>query len=448
MPVSLAPARRACLCFLVALATLGCVVRPALAEPRQDGESQDNKDGESHDGESQDGEEGFQPLFSGKDLAGWVKEGEAGFEVKDGMLVCNGSGNWPTWLRTEEVFENFVLRLEYKTLYGAESGVFFHAPIHGRISHVGFEVQIGGPGGLRRHSTGAIFDAVAPLASAARHYRDEEFDQLEIAMDWPMLKVRLNGQVIQDLNVEEHESLRYRPRLGYIGLQDRGKPVLFRNVRIKRLPDRVRHQWQPLFNGRDLQGWTISDKCTTTWSVDQGELLGETGHGYLISDAEFRNCEFQTYVRSSPLANGGIFFRWKTGAGRGFEIQIEDIPDSNDPTGSIYGRVRAERMPFQPGEWVLMQVFLNENHCAVRVNGVTVAESHEMGGARSGNISLQMHSGDGWIRWKDMRVRPLEPATGGPNAPARPASPPASTTPRTSGSATSSAACITPTWQG
>jgi hypothetical protein len=64
-------------------------------------------------------------------------------------------------------------------------------------------------------------------------------------------------------------------------------------------------------------------------------------------------------------------------------------------------------MPFQPGQWVLMQVFLKENHCAVRVNGITVAESDKMGGARAGNISLQMHTGKGWIRWKDMQVRPL-----------------------------------------
>ncbi|MCA9246336.1 MAG: DUF1080 domain-containing protein [Planctomycetales bacterium] len=353
------------------------------------------------------GDDGFEPLFNGKDFSGWVKEGQAGFVVRDGMLICDGSGNWPTWLRTSETFENFVLRLEYKTRFGAESGVFFHAPLHGRISHVGFEVQIGGPGGLRRHSTGAIFDAVAPLKNASRDYRDEEFDELEITMNWPQLKVKINGQVVQDLNVEEHESLRYRPRLGYIGFQDRGKPVLFRNIRIKRLPDQVRDEWQPLLNGNDLQGWKISEQCSATWSIENGELLGKDGHGYLISDSEYRNCEFQTYVRSSPLANGGVFFRWVTGKGRGFEIQIEDIPDSNDPTGSIYGRVRAERLPFQPGEWVLMQVFLQEKHCVVRINGETVAESHEMGGARIGNISLQMHTGHGWVRWKDMRVRVL-----------------------------------------
>lgn len=350
-------------------------------------------------------EEGFEPLFNGKDLTGWNKEGPAGFSVKDKMLVCNGSGNWPTWLRTTEMFENFVLRLEYKTRFGAESGIFFHAPLYGRISRVGYELQIGGPGGIKRHSTGAIFDAVAPLNAAARHYADEEFDELEITMNWPILKVRLNGQLVQDLDVREHDSLRFRPRLGYIGLQDRGKPVMFRNIRIKRLPDKIRDQWRPLLGDHNLKGWAISKNSTAKWSVENGELVGKDGHGYLISDGLYRNCELKTYIKSSPLANGGIFFRWMSEKNRGFEIQIEDIPDSNDPTGSIYGRVRAERMPFRPGEWVLMQVFLNENHCTVRVNGVTVAQSDKMGGAREGKISLQMHSGKGWVRWKDFQVR-------------------------------------------
>lgn len=354
-----------------------------------------------------DDEEGFQPLFNGEDLSGWVKEGNAGFRARNGLLECDGSGKWPTWLRTAEVFENFILRLQYKTMWYAESGVLFHAPLHGRISHVGFDVRLGRPGGVERHSVGSIFDAVAPLSSAKEPDGDEGFNDLEIVMDWPRLKVRLNGQVVQDLDVEEHESLRYRPRLGFIGLQDLGRPVHFRNIRIKRLPDKVRGRWQPLFNGENLQGWTVSEKCTATWTVEDGELVGANGHGYLVSGVEFRNCEFQTYLRSSPHTNGGIFFRWKSGGDRGFEIQIEDIPDGTDPTGSIYGQVRAERMPFQPGEWTLMQVFLEGNHCVVRVNGVTVAESRRMGSGPAGTISLQMHSDKGWIRWKDPRLRVL-----------------------------------------
>ncbi|NQT39040.1 MAG: DUF1080 domain-containing protein [Planctomycetes bacterium] len=353
-------------------------------------------------------EEGFEPLCNGKDLSGWVKEGKAGFEVRDGMIVCNGSGNWPTWLRSEEVFENFILRLEYKTFYGAETGVFFHAPLHGRVSEVGYELQIGGFGQLGRYSTGAISGAAAPLVMAARHYADKEYDELEIAMNWPRLKVKLNGQLVQDLDCSEHELLCRKPRLGYLGFQDCGKPVHFRNVRVKRLPDQVRDQWKPMLDGKSLDGWTVSEKCSATWKIDdEGALVSENGHGYLISDEPFRNCEFQTYIQTSHLANGGIFFGWQTGKGRGFEVQIEDVPDSNDPTGSIYGRVRAKVLPHQQGDWVLMQVLLNEEHCAVRVDGVIVAESHEMGGRRLGNISLQMHRGDSFIRWKEMRVRHL-----------------------------------------
>ncbi len=350
------------------------------------------------------------------------------------MIVCDGSGNWPTWLRSEEVFENFILRLEYKTFWGGESGVFFHAPLHGRVSEVGFEVQIGGRYKNTPYATGAIFAAVAPLKPVQQTAMDEGYNTLEIVMNWPKLKVTLNGVVVQDLNCEEHELLRFKPRLGYIGFQDRGKPVHFRNVRIKRLPDQVRDQWKPMLKGNSLtrtsrnhtarsstsrhseedlignglKGWTVSKGCTAKWTIDdRGVLVSENGHGYLVSDQQYRNCEFQTYFQTTNNANGGIFFGWLEGKGRGFEIQIEDIPDSNDPSGSIYGRVRAKRMSYAPGDWVLMQVRLNEKHCAVRLNGVVVAESHEMGGRRLGNISLQMHRGDALIRWKDMKVRRL-----------------------------------------
>ena len=354
-------------------------------------------------------DDGFTPLFNGKDLTGWVKVGPAGFEVKDGILKCTGQGNYPTWLRTEEVFENFELRVEYRPLYGAEGGVFFSAPLCGRIPHVGFDVRLGdNTGRLGDYSPGAIFEAVPPLVEAARKWDDPDWNRFEITMNWPKLHVVLNGKVVQDLNLEQNESLRYRPRFGYIGLQDRGKPILFRKVDIRRLPGKTRDQWQAFFNGKDLTGFTITKDCTARWSVDHGEILAENGHGYLVTNQEYRNCEFQTYVKTSPLANSGVFFRWKEMKNRGFEIQIEDIPDSQDPTGSIYGRVRAKCLPTTVGEWYLMQVFLKDKHCVVRVNGETVAESDTMSPNRAGGIALQMHSSNGWVRFKDPMVRSLD----------------------------------------
>ncbi len=350
----------------------------------------------------------FVPLCNGKDLDGWVAMEGADFTVRDGMIVGTGRSDWPSWLRSEEVFENFVLKLEYKTYYGAESGVYFSAPTDGRVAKIGFEFQINGHGRLTPYSTGAIFAAVAPLAHAPPREDQDEYHELEISMNWPKLEIRLDGTLVQDVDCEQHPELQYKPRLGHIGFASRGKRVDFRNVRIKRLPDQIRNEWRPMFKGPDLEGWIISEGNSASWSIDdEGVLSSSDGHGYLISDEKFYNCEWQAFIKTTHLANGGIFFDWITDGGRGFEIQIEDVLDSNDPTGSIYGRVRASHLPSKQGDWSLLHVILRDNQCVVRIDGETVAESEQMNQRRWGNVSLQMHRNKATVFWKDMKIRRL-----------------------------------------
>jgi hypothetical protein len=350
----------------------------------------------------------FTPLCNGRDLAGWTPMHGADFAVRDGMIVCTGRSDWPSWLRSDEVFENFVLRMEYKTYYGGESGVYFGAPIAGRVAKVGFEVQLGGHGRLTPYSTGAIFAAAAPTAMPQPLAEGDGYHELEISMDWPRLVVKIDGTIVQDVNCDEHPELRYKQRLGYIGFSSRGKRVDFRNVRIKRLPDRIQKEWKPMFTGNNLAGWTISDKCTAEWTIDhEGILQSSDGHGYLISGDEYDNCEWQCFYKTTELANGGIFFDWIDERSRGFEIQIEDILDSNDPTGSIYGRVRATHLPHKQGEWSHLHVILRDNVCVVRIDGETVAESNTMNNRRRGRISLQMHRNNASVFWKEMQVRRL-----------------------------------------
>src|SRR5688572_20154719 len=62
-------------------------------------------------------DDGFKPLFNGNDLAGWVNVNCAPktWFVKDNMIITTGK---PTgYLRTERMYENFVLEFEW-----------FHAP--------------------------------------------------------------------------------------------------------------------------------------------------------------------------------------------------------------------------------------------------------------------------------------------------------------------------------
>ncbi len=365
-------------------------------------------------------EEGFEPLFVDDALTGWVREGAAGFSRHGNVIACDGSGEYPNWLRSKADYENFVLRFDFRLgLYG-EGGIFLHAPRYGRNSNVGFEVQLSDDTRNREPATissGAIFGAVPPREQASRPLK--QWNSVEVTFDWPRLRVVLNDRLVQDLDVSQDHELRDRLRSGYLGLQDRGKPYELRNLRIKRLPDKER--WQALFDGSTFAGWSILQPEGAKWTIEQGEIVARNGNGYLVTDDQWENFDFQVYVKASPQTNGGIFFRWKTlvPKDRGFEIQIEDIADSNNPTGSIYDLVRARTLPVTPGQWYLLQIHVAESTCRVRVNGENVAATERLNLVRAGHISLQMHSSSGTIHFFDPRIKATEGEQTGANSAAR-----------------------------
>jgi hypothetical protein len=359
-------------------------------------------------------EEGFVPLFNGKDLSGWVAEGPCKFIPKGDEIYCPGVGNYPTWLRSEQEFENFIIRFEFRMWLYGEGGLFLHAPLHGRNNRVGFEIQLSDEIRNRKPSvisTGAIFDVVAPRSQAARPLG--EWNQVEVSFDWPRLKVLLNGTLVQDLDVEQNPELGDRLRSGYLGWQDRGKAYAIRKARIKTLPKT--DTMHSIFDGKSLAGWKILDGGgSARFNVEQGAIVARDGNGYLLTDKEYQDYDLFTYVKTDPQANGGIFLRWKSlvPKDRGYEIQIEDIADSNNPTGSIYDWSKASGLvPVQPGEWYPMQIHVRGPECRVRVNGLTVATADDLEIIRKGPIALQMHSARKTIWFKDVRVRVLDPAS-------------------------------------
>ncbi|MBI1387128.1 MAG: DUF1080 domain-containing protein [bacterium] len=353
-------------------------------------------------------EEGFTALFNGKNLSGWNIEngGPKTFVVQNGVIYCSGRSHYPAWLRSDREYENFDLRFEFRLDGWCNSGVFFHAPRYGRCSKVGFEYQIDQMSheGLRKKSAGAVFDVVAPSAMALGP--DKSWNTGRILMDWPNLKYWMNGQIVQDINVEDYPELKYRFRHGYIGLQDMGYQVWFRNIRVKELPGK--EEWRSLFNGKNFKGW-YQEGSGAHWSIVDGNLHATGGTSYLVTEDEFEDFELQTYIRTSRTANGGIFIRWKTlsNGDRGNEIQIENVPDSNYPTGSLYNIVRAPMFHYEDEAWFPMQIILKGSHVVVRVNGETVVDSDEVPTVRAGHISLQMHSNEPWIEFKDLQIKPL-----------------------------------------
>lgn len=179
--------------------------------------------------------DGWTALFDGKTLNGWVVAGKnkEGFRVRDGIIEWAMAGG--VMLRTKDRYDNFSLRLDWKIADKKNSGLLLRAPRACRASKIGFEFQLQGDSGLPadKNSTGSVYDVVAPKMNAAKPAG--EWNSVEITLNGPHLKALLNGQLVQDVNFDEIEELKYRLRRGFIGLQDHGGQVAFRNIRIKRL---------------------------------------------------------------------------------------------------------------------------------------------------------------------------------------------------------------------
>jgi len=65
------------------------------------------------------------PVFNGKDLTGWTKVGDGIFKVEDGCLLGTQTDGKGGDLFTKSEWDNFELRVTYRVVWPANSGVWF-----------------------------------------------------------------------------------------------------------------------------------------------------------------------------------------------------------------------------------------------------------------------------------------------------------------------------------
>jgi len=141
-------------------------------------------------------------------------------------------------------------------------------------------------------------------------------------------------------------------------------------------------EWKQLFNGRDLEGWTMVGPGR--FVVEHGMLKTEGGMGLLYYEREkFGNCTIRVVFKTATdPANSGVIIRlpepprdpWYA-VHNGYEVQIEERGDEWHATGAIYSLSKAKKGFQKPtGEWNTMDIVLQGQITIVYLNGEKVSE--------------------------------------------------------------------------
>jgi hypothetical protein len=352
------------------------------------------------------GAEGFTSLFNGKDLTGWVPVGTpAAFTVRENAIYSTGAGPYPSWLRSEKQYENFVLRFEYRTEGWYEGGVLIHAPLDGPGSALGFKIHL-------RHdqheygtrSPGAIYDVAAPRRLV--NLPSGQWNRCEVECNWPRLRVTLNGTLIHDIAMDANDVLQYRLRKGFLGIQNIGCRAYFRNIQVRSLPD-LEH-WvsllEPGMEGFRTSGnadWQIQPAAPLR--VGDDTLTGKGPDGQATTKQSFEGpFELQVWVKTIVNGNGGVLFHC---GGQAVEVQCFNAPDSTNPTGSLYGIAPARRAVSQDEQWFLLQIFGDGPKAMVLVNGEKVCATNGLKPPYQGGIGFQQHTPGAVIHYRSARIK-------------------------------------------
>ena len=159
----------------------------------------------------------------------------------------------------------------------------------------------------------------------------------------------------------------------------------------------------PLFNGRDLEGWTGGGGG---YVAEDGKIVvhPERGGGNLYTAKEYTDFVLRFEFKLTPAANNGLGIRAPLegdAAYVGMELQI--LEDGSPVYwglqpyqyhGSVYGVVPARRGVLRPvGEWNSEEVRVLGRRVTVVVNGTTVVDADLDEASAGGTMDGKDHPG-------------------------------------------------------
>jgi 3-keto-disaccharide hydrolase len=362
---------------------------------------------------------GFTALFNGHDFDDWtggatrdpreiaalpadkraeweqqMKKGiKEHWRVENGELVSDGHD---PYLATTRDFGDFEMWVDWKIGPKGDSGIYLRGvpqvqiwdPTDEKAKSNGADK---GSGGLWNNKKNERFPPVVadnPIG---------EWNRMYIRMVGPYVLVKLNGKKVVDNVIMENY---YDPKIpvfnrGPIYLQTHGSETRFRNIFLREIPAKASNrllskikgkhaEFKPIFNGKDLSGWT---HATDNYEVVDGAIRCKKGHGGVLQTSDtYENFAVQLEFKLPPAGNNGLAIRTpddvRDSAYDGMELQILDdtadmYKDLHDYQfcGSLYGLAPARRGFLRPvGEWNFEEVTVDGNQIVVELNGYEILD--------------------------------------------------------------------------
>lgn len=167
--------------------------------------------------------------------------------------------------------------------------------------------------------------------------------------------------------------------------------------------------WLRLFDGQTTFGW--QPRGDARWEVDGGALRGYgAGDGVIATTGEFANFDLRLDVWMDAQTSGAIVLRapleGRVDEERAFEVTL-DPANRRWPPGSVRGVARAAASGARlRNRWTPVRVVADGPRLIVEIDGRRVLTTASARHTR-GVVALR-HRGSGTVRYKDVRLRPLQ----------------------------------------
>jgi hypothetical protein len=182
-------------------------------------------------------DEGWVTIFDGKSMDGWkINENEKSWKLENGALVAHGDRSHIFYVGDEKPFKNFELELEIQTKEHSNGGVFIHTKFQKEgWPAQGYEVQVNNSYDKDPQKTGGLYNTVKVTTPPAE---DNKWWTERITVNGRHVTVKVNDKVVVDYEQPADKEGPLKLSEGTFALQahDPGSTVMYRNIRVKRLP--------------------------------------------------------------------------------------------------------------------------------------------------------------------------------------------------------------------